>query len=140
MNTNRLTEAAQPSALTSLSDGEGVLELVNVLRRQRWLILFFTLAGLAAGIGYAINAKPWYLSSAKMLINPKTSGLSNSPTADTVAEDVLASHMEVLQSRRIVQAALEHDELTNLDSIKPFLDESVDAADYVISQLELTRG
>lgn len=138
MNTNRLTESAQSHAPSG--DNEGVFELVGVLRRQRWVILFFSLLGLAVGVAYAINATPWYLSTAKMLVNPKTSGLSNSPTADTVADDVLASHMEVLQSRRIVEAALEKDRLTELESIKPFLDESMDAVDYVINQLELTRG
>lgn len=140
MNMTKSAELTQSSSASSFSDSEGVFELINVLRRQRWLILFFSLTGLAIGIAYATNAKPWYSSSAKLLINPKTSGLSNAPTADTVAEDVLASHMEVLQSRRIVESALNNDNLTDLESIQPFLDDSMDAADYVISQLELTRG
>ncbi len=140
MNTNRPAETARTYTPAAISDNESVFEILSVLRRQRWLVLFFTLVGLAIGIAYALNGRPWYQSSAKMLINPKTTGMSNSSTADTLAEDVLASHMEVLQSRRIVQAALEKDGLTELESIKPFIDESMDAADYVIGQMELTRG
>lgn len=140
MNMSHVDESLRHHAHPASDGNESVFEIVSVLRRQRWIVVLFVLIGLGLGLLYAFKAQPWYQSSAKVLINLKSAGLSGTTTAEKVEEDVLASHIEILRSRRIVQAALEKDGLMELDSIKPFLTESVDAADYVIEQLELTRG
>lgn len=57
-----------------------------------------------------------------------------------VAEDVLANHMEIVKSRRIVETALKRHGLLQLASIKAELEPDVDAAEYVIDHMQLKRG
>ncbi|PHQ32842.1 polysaccharide biosynthesis tyrosine autokinase [Rhodopirellula bahusiensis] len=136
--TNRLP-ARGPSSSTS--DGEETLDVLQILSRQRWLIAFLSIAGLAAGVAYALNAQVWYESNAKVLINQKSAGLGgNSTGTDMVDEDILANHMELIQSRMIVGEALEQTELVDLPSIESHLDEKTDAIDYVIDQLSIVKG
>ncbi|WDQ17500.1 polysaccharide biosynthesis tyrosine autokinase [Rhodopirellula sp. P2] len=136
--TNRLP-ARGPSSASS--DGEETLDVLQILSRQRWLIAFLAIAGLAAGVAYALNAQVWYESNAKVLINQKSAGLGgNSTGTDMVDEDILANHMELIQSRMIVGEALEQNELLDLPSIETHLDEKTDAIDYVIDQLSIVKG
>ncbi|MEP2308486.1 polysaccharide biosynthesis tyrosine autokinase, partial [Rhodopirellula bahusiensis] len=136
--TNRLP-ARGPSSATP--DGEETLDVLQILSRQRWLIAFLSIAGLAAGVVYALNAQVWYESSAKVLINQKSAGLGgNSTGTDMVDEDILANHMELIQSRMIVGEALEENKLRDLPSIEPQLNEKTDAIDYVIDQLSIVKG
>lgn len=136
--TNRLP-ARGPSSATS--DGEETLDVLQILSRQRWLIAFLSIAGLAAGVAYALNAEVWYESNAKVLINQKSAGLGgNSTGTDMVDEDILANHMELIQSRMIIGEALDQNQLLDLPSIEPQLDEDTDAIDYVIDQLSIVKG
>ncbi len=124
--------------LASASE-ESVLDVLSIVRRQRWLIVFFTILGVALGVLYTSRAQVWYESQAKVLINQKNAGLAGTPS-EMVEEDVLANHMEILRSRRIVESALTKDGLMDLPSIQTFLGEADDAADYVIDRLELVKG
>ncbi|MCC9654424.1 polysaccharide biosynthesis tyrosine autokinase [Rhodopirellula halodulae] len=136
--TNRLP-AHSPSS--SSVDNEETLDVLQILSRQRWLIAFLSIAGIVAGIAYALNATVWYESNAKVLINQKSAGLGgNSTGTDMVDEDILANHMELLQSRMIVGEALDQNELRDLPSILVHLDEKTDAVDYVIDQLSIVKG
>ncbi len=137
-------ETSRGSYTSVGSNHSDVFDIVGTLRRHRWIVILCLLIGLALGIAHALKGLPWYQSHAKMLINAKNAGLSTKnggpSTSEMIESDVLANHIEVLRSRRIVQAALEKDGLTDLDSIQPFLSETCDPTDYVIGQLELTRG
>lgn len=119
------------------------LDLLEIIFRQRWLIGFLTVLGLIAGVAYAMNAQVWYQSQAKLLIAERTAGLGgSSDTTGTgiVEEDMLANHIELISSRMIVQRALESNGLTDLESIQSHLNENVDAADFVIDQLDIVKG
>lgn len=127
----------------SVDDDGSTIDVLQIISRQRWLIAFFTIAGLAAGIAYAIYAPVWYESRAKVLINEKSAGLGSTNTGTGTAvldEGILANHMELLRSRKIVGEALEENGLTDLASVRPHLDEDQDAIDYVIDQMELVKG
>jgi len=137
---NRLTDNVKRAYTLPKAATDDAFEILSVLRRQKWLVILTALLGVASGVLYSILGTPWYESNSKMLINPKTVGMTNGTTADSVAEDVLANHMEVLQSRRIVDAALKEDKLLDLESIQKHLSKETDAADYVIAHLQLTRG
>jgi len=118
------------------------IDILQVLGRQRWLIVFFALLGMAAGVLYSTQATVWYKSTAAILVNSKNAGLDSKNSTDVVNEDILANHMEMLRSRKIVEGALSKDGLMDLASIQPMLSESKgeDAADYVIGQLEIVKG
>ncbi|MDA8743875.1 polysaccharide biosynthesis tyrosine autokinase [Rubripirellula amarantea] len=137
-NTSLRTQLS--NRLSSDEDNDG-LEIFAILSRQRWLIGLLTLAGLAVGLIYALNAEVWYRSQAKVLINEKSAGLgAGSAATDIIDEDILANHMELLQSRLIVGEALESNGLMNLESITPHLGDSGDPVEYVIDRLELVKG
>lgn len=122
------------------------LRLTDVLRRQRWLILGSVSLGLCLAAIYWTRARIWYESQAKILVSQRdpnlaTSGATASQSEDVVDEDVLANHMEMVRSRRIVEGALKRHNLSDLPSIREHLeDQKEDSADYVIDHLKLTRG
>ncbi|MEM9826793.1 MAG: polysaccharide biosynthesis tyrosine autokinase [Planctomycetota bacterium] len=137
-----LANAAPLSANASRreDDAEG-LDVFAILDRQKWLIAFFAAAGLTIGVLYALNAKVWFRTEAKVLINQKTAGLTtDSEATNLVAEGTLANHIELLQSRLIVGEALHENGLTELPSVVAELEGNQDAIDYVISRLELVKG
>lgn len=126
---------------------EPSLRLSDVLRRQRWVILGSMSLGLALASLYWTKARVWYESSAKVLVSQRDPSLASSTSSsgskgeDMVDEDVLANHMEVLRSRRIVHGALERHKLTDLKSIREQnSNPGQDSADYVIDHLKLSRG
>src|SRR5262245_22196774 len=101
----------------------GMDQIINVLRR-RWLSILMSLcAGFGIGALYYATAQIKYESSAQILVmrkDPKlaTSGVdASSQTEEGVSEDLLATHMQLLQSREIVGAALRESGLGDLPSI-----------------------
>lgn len=123
------------------------LNLMDILRRQRWIILATVSVGTALAALYWTKATPWYESTAKILVSQRDPGLASAEAGatttsqDMVNEDVIANHMEVLRSRLIVEGALNRHKLADLPSIKEQLDDpEEDAADYVIEHLKLSRG
>lgn len=143
MTTSAETQSAQislPNRALSDDEEEGI-DVFAILGRQRWPIAILTIAGLVAGISYALKAQVWYKSHARVLINEKSAGLGSSGGATNIVdEDILANHIVLLQSRKIVGEALEENGLMQLESIQPHLDDDSDAIDYVIGRLELVRG
>src|SRR6187402_3132155 len=122
------------------------LNVMDILRRQRWVILATVSVGTALAALYWTKATVWYESTAKILVSQRDPGLASSEAGtttsqDMVDEDVIANHMEVLRSRRIVEEALTRHKLGDLPSITEHLsDPEKDAADYVIDHLKLSRG
>jgi succinoglycan biosynthesis transport protein ExoP len=134
-----------PSVLNraqSMEESESALDILQILNRQRWIIAFCVALGLALGILYATRATVWYQSTAKVLINPKSPTQGSGNESGVLEEDILANHIEILRSRKIVEGALSKDGLMSLASIQPLLSESEgeDAADYVINQLKIVKG
>lgn len=119
------------------------LKISEILVRQRWVILGSMSLGLALASLYWSKARVWYESSAKVLVSQRDPTLASgdSKGESMVDEDVLANHMEVVRSRRIVEGALKRHDLTELPSImEKIAGKNSDAADYVISHLKLSRG
>ena len=122
------------------------LRISDVLRRQRWVILGAMSLGLALGSLYWSKARVWFESSAKILVSQRDPNLASSanPGAQSdnmVEQDVLANHMEVVRSRRIVEGALKRHSISELPSITSQLEGTEkDSADYIIDHLKLSRG
>lgn len=117
------------------------VDLFQLLFRQRWLIIFCTTLGMTAAIGYAVRASVWYRSGSRVLISQRSAGLSDSGTGtDSVDDDVLANHMGLIRSRRIIAEALDQYGLGDLPSITSHLNDDHDAIDYVIEHIGIVRG
>ena len=83
------------------------LRISDILVRQRWVILGSMSLGLALASLYWSKARVWYESSAKVLVSQRDPNLASgaSQGENMVDEDVLANHMEVVRSRRIIEGA-----------------------------------
>jgi len=136
VNTLVLADSMQPGS---------TLNLGSVFRRQLWLILASTVLGVALAVLYWINAQIWYESQARIMVSQRSPQMSSSDPSTSqdqtiVDEDVLANHMEIVRSRRIVEAALQRHGLMEIPSINQQLSTDVDAAEYVIDHIALKRG
>ncbi|TWT68096.1 Tyrosine-protein kinase YwqD [Crateriforma conspicua] len=148
MTENNAKPSAPAKSESRVTEDVVTLDVLQILFRQRWLIAFLTLAGLAAGVAYALQARVWYESTARVLINEKSSGLASSSSSEMVEEDILANHIELLLSRKIVGEAMaaqddDGNSLMTLPSVVEHLDpeiETVDAVDYVIDHMEVVKG
>lgn len=131
-----------------LSDGSNnqqpSINLVAIVRRQKWLILACVCQGIGLAVLYWMYAPVLYESRARVMVSERSPQVSTTGTSaaseSMVDEDVLANHMEVIRSRRIVEAALSRHGLAELPSIVSKLKQDEDAVDYVTSNLKLTRG
>lgn len=104
------------------------------------------LLGIVAGVAYYLLTAPTYESSAQVLVmrkDPRLATTRNQPSNDSeskVSEDLLATHMQLVQSRRMVDEALTQNQLDQLPSITEQLSENLTAKEYVIKNLFVTRG
>ena len=134
--------AKRSAASTPAEEGDAV-DIGAIIDRQKWVIIFLSLAGLAIGIAYALTAETWYRSESAVLISQKSAGLTSTAAAagtDLVAEDTLANHMELIQSHRIVGEALDQYGLTDLPSIQANIDPDGSPVEYVIDHLSVVKG
>jgi succinoglycan biosynthesis transport protein ExoP len=129
-----------------MSGNVETLDLTSVIRRQMWLIASCVAMGVAAALIYCMNTTVLYESTAKVMVSQKNPRLAtgvsgaNQATDEMLNEDILANHMEIVSSRKIVEDALKGANLESLPSIAKHLDEQTDATDYVIEHLKLTKG
>ncbi|MCA9050789.1 MAG: hypothetical protein KDA89_18750, partial [Planctomycetaceae bacterium] len=127
-----------------MTSNSETLNIIEIVRRQFWLIVAAVNVSLAGAVLYWAHAPVWYESRAKILVSQRDPGLATSGQQSggevVLNEDILANHMEIVSSRRIVEAALTSSGLDSLPSIVSQLRDDVDAVDYVIEHLKLTRG
>ncbi|MCA9263252.1 MAG: polysaccharide biosynthesis tyrosine autokinase [Planctomycetales bacterium] len=124
----------------------GIFDIWGVVCR-RWLLLGAgATIGTALAIAYFFVATPMYSSSAQLLImrkDPKLAaqGVNSSAERDAeVSEDILATQMQIVRSKRIVGAALSNSGLEQLPSIVNRLGEDQTPTELVIDNLHVTRG
>ena len=117
------------------------------LVRRRWgWVAFGLLLGWGVAIGYFFVAQAKYESRAQILVMCKdprlaTSGVQGTKESESeVSEDLLATHIQLVQSKRLVSQALTESKLDELPSIMERLKQGETPADYVIENLYVTRG
>ncbi len=152
MQNQNALPSVDPNSASSVQLSEfGLANLAAIVRRRwGWVALSLILCwGLSAA--YLVSTKPNYESVAQVLVmrkDPKlaTSGVQGSnETESRVSEDLLATHIQLVQSKRIVKQALaegtetQHD-LDQLPSIVEKLEPGKSATDYVIDNIYVTRG
>lgn len=138
------------SAKSAGSRGSGfqfeLVDVVGILKR-RWVSLLLGLAiGVSLGIAYYGLVSRKYESSAQILVMRKDSRMatrgtdsSDQPEAQ-VSEDLLSTHMQILQSPEIVQSALRKGRFDELPSIVNKLEKDQTPVDFIIDRLTVTRG
>ncbi len=92
------------------TDGEYSLDLLGVLRRRFPIILASTVLGGAAGAAYFMLAPALFQSNCQILLMQNDSGamVSNVKNGEqSISEDLLATHMSLIQSSKILLSALQ---------------------------------
>lgn len=140
---NELTANGQPEVVAGGPAGDS-FDILQIIKR-RWTVLVVAVAlGWAASVAYWYVTPVTYESAAQLMImrrDPRlaTRGVQDGQTGG-VGEDILATHMQLLQSPRIVKDALQGAGLFELESIKKELKKDETPVDYVIDHLDITRG
>lgn len=119
-------------------------DIVGLLRRRMTLVIGCTLVSLGLAVLYMAFSTVWYESKAQILVEQRdptaaTEGMMT-PGKDTVSDDAMATHLKLVQSRRIISTALERSGLHQLQSIIDALDAEESPVDYVIANLTATSG
>ncbi|HEY5315002.1 MAG TPA: polysaccharide biosynthesis tyrosine autokinase [Pirellulales bacterium] len=132
--------------LSSAMHGMGLPDLLRILNRRRTLLMLCFACGIGLGVLYYTVAKYKYESSAQILVMKKDSNLAargmegRNEVESRVSEDLLATHMQILQSRQIVEQALKSHGYDQLPSIVDHLAYNEDPTSFVIDRLYVTRG
>lgn len=141
----RSTGTHSGSASHFLADAS-LPSLLAVARRRILWIVVCLIAGWGLAAAYYVTAERQYESTARVLVmqkDPKlaTTGAQSANTTESrISEDILATHIQLVQSQRIVSQALAENGLDQLPSILDKLRDDKSAADYVIENLYVTRG
>ena len=143
-----------PSTQTSLGESSQ-LDVLDLLRRRRGLVILAVLLGLMLAVIYCATTATTYVSDAQILVIPKDSRVATSSSnaqfgfESTAGDELLATHMQIILSPRVVKQALENRDLFKLRSIREHLDrdriqdkKSLEkaAVDYVTGNLFVVRG
>jgi capsular exopolysaccharide synthesis family protein len=118
------------------------------LVRKRWpLLLFGLLVGSGIAAAYQLNARHIFESQMEVLVGQRTSELATSGTSLTssidaavLREDSLSTHMELLQSPKILNAAIKKGELEKLDSFIAARSDDTLPLKHLKENLRVSRG
>ncbi len=140
----RSASCGSEEADQTADDVPGLLAVWSLLRRRRRVIVITVLVGiLSAGVFCAI-AQPVFVSETAILVIGKDPSLPehgiSSTQEQSVGDDLLATHMLIAISPRVVGDALSKGQLDKLPSIVTSLDDDETPTDYVIENLRVTRG
>lgn len=118
--------------------------------QRRWQSLVLgTVLGLVAATAAYFLIPEQYESTAEVLVmkkNPAATSVGPGPAGDmqqSVVEDVLATHMKLISSRRVLDGAIERSGLAELPGVIEAVEASdgeLTTADYISEQLEVIRG
>lgn len=121
-------------------------DVVAVLRRRWTLIVLGLLAGAGAAVAYMLMTQPMYQSTAQIMVTRKNATLAARGAEGAnenevrVTDDLIATHMALIQSPQVVERALNDANLMELPSLLAAKSSDETVIDYVIDQLRATRG
>ncbi len=125
-----------------------IFQIAKILKKHWMVVVAAGMAGLGAAIAIQLFTPPKFESSAQLLIMRKdarlaakglTEGNSNESEVK-VTEEMLATHMQMIQSRSIVDGALNAENLSELPSIADHVTAIKKPCDYVIDNMIVSRG
>jgi len=123
-----------------------VLALLGTLWRRKWLLLLTALLGVAGGFLYVSRQPTIYESTCQLLVVKKQSGME-SETVGSLAEyqnqltaDHLATEMDTIKSKRIVDRAIEIGNLNELPSLQLLVTDNTPLTKAIMQRIKTTRG
>ncbi len=120
-------------------------DFFGILNRRKGLIVASAIFGLIIAAGYYVFMPPRYESSAQILLMQNESAtmateINKKSSQDSISEDLLATHMSMIQSRRIIGEALKNANLEQLPSLVSEIEDDGTPIPYIIDNLYVTRG
>lgn len=140
---SRKKKAFQSSAKTMLARQVQSLDLLAIATRRKALIFAACFFGLLVGAAYYLFLIPKYESRAELMLLQNESAAMASHVGsgkDNISQDLLATHMSLVQSHRIIQQALASHQLLSLPSLEEKITDKRTIVDYVSENLYVTRG
>jgi capsular exopolysaccharide synthesis family protein len=116
-----------------------------LINRRRGMPICGIVIGLAAATLFWAFWPAKYESTARVLVMKKdsklaTRGEGSEQSEQQVDEDLMSTHMEIIQSRGVIGTALKKHGYDQLSSIQSKLKQDEDAIDYVIERMDVSRG
>lgn len=139
-------KASESWSLSSSLPGISLSDVMGMVQRRIGILLACFATCVALSLAFYFVAKPKFQSSAQILVMKKDSklaarGAEGTEDSDSrVSEDLLATHMQILQSRQIVGQAFKAHGYDKLPSIVERLETDQDPTEFVIDRLYVTRG
>ena len=120
--------------------------LMQILKRRKSVLVGAIAAGIIFAVVFHLVCPRKYESKAQLLVMRKDARLAargvdaGGDSEVRVTEDLLATHMQMLQSRSLVDNALKEEGLIDLPSIIDNLTDRQKPCDYVIENMSISRG
>jgi len=131
---------AQPTPTAPASS----VDILEIIRSQLLLITCCGMLGLLMAVIYWANAATWYETHAKMLITLKDmrGGEKGEKTwgDDGVQDEILANHIEIIQSRAIISKSLDDVKWQQMPGMVEQAENLTEAITYVADNLKMTKG
>ncbi|MFK7819100.1 MAG: polysaccharide biosynthesis tyrosine autokinase [Planctomycetaceae bacterium] len=128
-------------------NSDDTIELFGMLRRRRLLLVSTFLVGIGAASAYQFLAERLYEARLELMVMRRDSsvpatGVDGQSEVDgtTLSGELLANHMKLLSSRRIIKDAIETFQLDQLKSVADAEDEGISPVDYIAEQLAVDAG
>lgn len=142
--------ATEPAPSGGMAIGGALMDprmLWAIVGRRWWLIAGTFFLGVALACVYYVLASRTYEASAQIVVEHQDPSLSArgverdlSQQLAVIGEDLLATHVQIITSTRIVKRALEERNLLALHSILAAKTSVQEPWDYVIANLQAVRG
>ncbi len=145
-------EARSPSktptaAVTAPGREISLLHMWGLIRRRKGLIAFGFGLGLALSCLYYFRATPMYEADVEILVMRKDSNLPTQGTEggggfqrQAMYEDLLSTHLQLLQSPRVIKQAIEKGDLESTASIANVLKTEKDPVQHIARHLTIAKG
>ena len=138
-----------PASTMADDDSEsGLLDIWGLVRRRYLLIVFGVALCLGLATLYYFSATPIFESKGEILVMRKDANLptkaseGNGGDADSIKENLLSTHVQLLQSPRVIQGAIKRRKLDQLPSLRKVAENSehFNPVEYIQKQLKVKKG
>ena len=123
------------------------IDVFGLLRRRWSHIALGLFLGILCAALYQFVSTPIYESDIEILVGQRSSELATHGTAssayasgDLIQEDQLATHMQLITSRRNIGDAIEKKSLTQRGSFREAVEEGTNPIDFLLENLSVERG
>lgn len=127
----------------------GLLDIFGILRRRKWLIAFGTLLGLGLAVLYYFQATRVYEAAVEILVMQKDTNLPTRAVDETDTppqDELLATHMRIFVSPRVLRQAIEKGRLERLPTFVEARREveeqggQFNPVAYIAEEINVSRG